>query len=237
MPEKKETKNRAEPEFIGIHSRLLYIQQNIRVPKERTNNERPDDTWRWRSAEDILEAVKPLLAKTGCTVTLSEQPMCIGTALYQVCTATLRDGDGDETSVSTSAREDWKEAYKCAAQISGSAVSYARKYALCGLFAIDGGSPALAEDPDNGTHAAMPSPEPEAAPAPAEPAAPAPQQSAEKGEDPRKPFPQKSSSGWKAGVINARRSGLDRKALREKLDTRYILTDEQFNEFATAAGL
>ena len=90
----------------------------------------------YRSCEDILEAVKPLLKKHGCSILLSDEIVCVGDRNYVVSTATITNGT-DKWSVTGNAREEESKKGMDGAQITGAASSYARKYALNGLFAID----------------------------------------------------------------------------------------------------
>lgn len=114
---------------------LQTIQQKLVAPKGQYNS---FGKYRYRSCEDILQAVKPLLAETETTLTISDEMVEIGGRVYVKATATLSTIDGKQ-SISTTAyaRESESRAGMDASQITGSASSYARKYALNGLFAID----------------------------------------------------------------------------------------------------
>jgi len=116
-----------------LNQKLLAIQSGLKAPKNQRNN---FGGYNYRSAEDILEAVKPLLAKNGCSLTLSDEILCIGDRFYIKAVATITDGN-DSVQVSAFAREDESKKGMDGAQITGSASSYARKYALNGLFCID----------------------------------------------------------------------------------------------------
>lgn len=130
--------------------RLTQIQAALKAPKDNKA-----DKFKFRSAEDILERVKPLLEKTGTAVTLSDDVMLIGERMFLKATAVLRSPDGEIAQASAYAEFDahivvdkyTKEAKKSMSneQATGCASSYARKYALCGLFAIDNSE----NDPDN----------------------------------------------------------------------------------------
>lgn len=135
---------------------LIEIQNTLNVPKERRND---FGKYNYRSAEDILKAVKPLLKQHGCTLLLSDEVKEVGSAytyntqdtkkgtastyngtrIYVEATATLINSAGEKVSVKGLAREEVAKAGMDAAQITGAASSYARKYALNGLFAIDDG--------------------------------------------------------------------------------------------------
>lgn len=112
---------------------LIAIQKELKVPKGQYNS---FGNYRYRSCEDILEAVKPLCHKNGCVLTLSDKPVVVGEWHYIEATATLRTPSG-EISVTASARESGSKKGMDESQITGTASSYARKYALNGLFNID----------------------------------------------------------------------------------------------------
>jgi hypothetical protein len=114
-------------------SRLIEIQKKLKAPKGQYNN---FGKYKYRSCEDILEAVKPILAENGCTLTLSDEIVLIGDRHYVKATARLRGADTDEVAVAY-AREDSEKKGMDGSQITGTASSYARKYALNGLFCID----------------------------------------------------------------------------------------------------
>lgn len=112
---------------------LKNIQQELKAPKNQTNN---FGGYKYRSAEDILEAVKPLLAKYGAQLTLSDDITGVGGRIYVKAAATITDGN-EEKTVTAFAREPEEKRGMDASQITGTASSYARKYALNGLFLID----------------------------------------------------------------------------------------------------
>ena len=116
-----------------MHDKLLKIQTELRVPKNQRNK---FGNYDYRSGEDIVEAAKPLCAKEECTLTLSDEMIAVGNHNYIKATAKLQSGD---TSTETYgwAREADAQKGMSDAQITGSTSSYARKYALNGLFAID----------------------------------------------------------------------------------------------------
>ena len=113
---------------------LLKIQQELKVPKNQFNS---FGNFKYRSAEDILEAVKPLLKKHGCVMTMSDEVVNLGDRYYVKANAVISNNEGKGISVSAFARESEEKKGMDSAQITGSASSYARKYALNGLFAID----------------------------------------------------------------------------------------------------
>lgn len=114
-----------------LHKKLWTIQQTLNAPKNQRNN---FGGYNYRSAEDILEAVKPLLQNI--TLTVSDEIVMFGNRYYVKATATLSDGE-DSISATAFAREEFELKGMTAGQITGATSSYARKYALNGLFCID----------------------------------------------------------------------------------------------------
>ena len=113
---------------------LTEIQSALRAPKNQRNT---FGRYNYRSAEDILEAVKPLLHQHGCTLLLSDDIEQVGNRYYVRATAIIRNANGETETVSALAREEETRKGMDAAQVTGSTSSYARKYALNGLFCID----------------------------------------------------------------------------------------------------
>lgn len=114
-----------------LHKKLWTIQQTLNAPKGQYNN---FGKYSYRSAEDILEAVKPLLQNI--TLMVSDDIVLIGDRYYVKATATVSDGE-DSISATAFAREELELKGMTAGQITGATSSYARKYALNGLFCID----------------------------------------------------------------------------------------------------
>lgn len=112
---------------------LQQIQSELKAPKGQFNS---FGGYKYRSCEDILEALKPVLAKYQAAVILSDEIIQLGERWYVKATATLKTKDGD-LSVSAFAREPLAKKGMDESQITGAASSYARKYALNGLFGID----------------------------------------------------------------------------------------------------
>ena len=137
----------------NLSKKLINIQKALKAPKSNTNS---FGNYKYRSAEDILEAVKPLVHAEGLSLTLTDQVVNVGQANYVKATALLSDGVQEPYQVSAYAREAVTKKGMDDAQITGSASSYARKYALSGLFAIDD-----TKDPDghdNREHVSKPKP-------------------------------------------------------------------------------
>ena len=119
----------------SIRQKLQGIQSSLKAPKGQTNK---FGGYKYRSCEDILTAVKPLLAEWGCSLVLQDDIVEVGGRVYVKATASLADNDSEMAiSASALAREAETKKGMDDAQITGSASSYARKYALNGLFAID----------------------------------------------------------------------------------------------------
>ena len=112
---------------------LIKIQQELKAPKNRHNS---FGDYNYRSCEDILEAVKPLLVKHGALLTLKDDVVEVGGRVYVKATATFIDAEGT-IEVTAFAREAMEKKKMDDSQITGTASSYARKYALNGLFLID----------------------------------------------------------------------------------------------------
>lgn len=119
---------------MSIYETLSNIQVELKAPKNLYNS---FGKYKYRNAESILEAAKPLCAKHGCTLTVSDEVILIGSRYYIKATATVQDKDGNAASTTALAREDETKKGMDGAQITGTASSYARKYALNGLFCID----------------------------------------------------------------------------------------------------
>lgn len=118
---------------MKLHEKLLAIQTKLKAPKGQYNS---FGKYSYRSAEDILEAVKPLNAEQGVLLTITDEIKEVGGRIYVVATATVSDGT-DELKVSAFAREPENKKGMDDSQITGATSSYARKYALNGLYAID----------------------------------------------------------------------------------------------------
>lgn len=113
--------------------KVSQIQGELKAPKNQYNN---FGGYKYRSCEDILEAVKPLIVKVGLVLTVNDEMILVGNRVYVKATAIITDG---ENSISNSAfaREAESKKGMDESQITGSASSYARKYALNGLLCID----------------------------------------------------------------------------------------------------
>ena len=120
---------------MTLKEKLMHIQNELKAPKNLRNN---FGGYNYRNAESILEALKPLLDKYGATVTITDMIVQVGDRTYVNSTATIYDMDGDaKISVEAYAREAETKKGMDDAQVTGATSSYARKYALNGLFLLD----------------------------------------------------------------------------------------------------
>ena len=118
-----------------IYAELMAVQAELKAPKGQHNSFGKYD---YRSAEDIIEAVKPLLKENGLFLTMSDDIVQIGDRYYVKATVSVTDiVTGESVQTSALAREAAQKKGMDESQVTGTASSYARKYALNGLFAID----------------------------------------------------------------------------------------------------
>lgn len=120
---------------MSVHHKLKEIQKKLKAPKNQKNT---FGGYKYRSCEDILESVKPLLYEQDCTLTINDEVVSVMDKVYVKATATLTDCVSDSSVAATAyAREQENAKAMSDPQITGSCSSYARKYALNGLFCID----------------------------------------------------------------------------------------------------
>lgn len=122
---------------MNIREKLLQVQSKLRAPKSQSND---FGHYKYRSCEDILEALKPLLMELKTLLVLSDEVKFIENRFYVIATATFSDTEppeGETISVTAWARENDIQKGMNEAQITGSVSSYARKYCLNGMFLID----------------------------------------------------------------------------------------------------
>lgn len=114
---------------------LQHIQTELKAPKNQKNN---FGGYKYRNLESILENVKPLLNKYNAVLTITDDIITVGERIYVKAIATIMSvEDGDNITVSAYAREDVAKKGMDLSQLTGACSSYARKYALNGLFCID----------------------------------------------------------------------------------------------------
>ena len=122
-------------ETNNVYIKLVNIQSTLKAPKSQFNS---FGKYNYRSCEDILEGLKPILKEEKALVILDDNIVQIGNRFYVEATATLIDAEtGEKVSTKALAREDETKKGMDLAQVTGSVSSYARKYALNGLFCID----------------------------------------------------------------------------------------------------
>ena len=122
-------------DIYTLYDRLQFVQRDLKAPKNQYNS---FGKYRYRSCEDILEGVKPILQKYDSAITLSDSIELIGDRYYVKATATFYNCMTGESITNTAyARESDDKKGMDASQITGTASSYARKYALNGLLLID----------------------------------------------------------------------------------------------------
>lgn len=120
---------------MSVYEKLSKVQSELKAPKGQYNS---FGKYKYRSCEDILEAVKPLNAKHGVVLTVGDEVVEISNRFYVKATATLVDIESGEKVTNTAlAREDDAKKGMDGSQITGTASSYARKYCLNGLYCID----------------------------------------------------------------------------------------------------
>jgi len=143
---------------MSIIKKLQAIQSELEVPKSQYNS---FGKYHYRNAEDILAAAKPICIKHGCLLTVADELIQLGDRFYVKATAKLLTDDKDDPfhiETTAYAREELTKKGMDSAQVTGAASSYARKYALNGLFCIDDvkdadhGKPETKEEPKKATY-------------------------------------------------------------------------------------
>lgn len=132
---------------MNIYEKMLKIQTELKAPKNQFNK---FGNYSYRSCEDIQEGVKPLLKSTNTVLTITDDLVLIGDRYYIKSTAILHDCESQECISNIGfAREELDKKGMDSSQITGSTSSYARKYALNGLFCIDDVKDADTQKPDD----------------------------------------------------------------------------------------
>jgi hypothetical protein len=135
---------------LTLNEKLVIIQSALKAPKGAYNS---FGKYNYRSCEDILEALKPILLVNNCYLVIGDEIKLIGDRYYVEATAMITCGDSGKSIVAkASARENESQPGMNAAQITGSASSYSRKYALGGLFCIDDTKDADTQDNSSGEY-------------------------------------------------------------------------------------
>lgn len=141
---------------MSIYETLAAIQTSLVAKKDKFNK---FGGYSYRSAESILESLKPHLKQHSCTIKLDDEMQEVGGRVYVKATATLTNAEGEAVSASAYAREAVSRKGMDDSQLTGATSSYARKYALGGLFAIDDSSDADSMD-NSQQHAQQAAPQP-----------------------------------------------------------------------------
>ena len=119
----------------NVYMKLVEVQSELKAPKSQFNK---FGNYAYRNCEDILEALKPILNKVKAIVNISDEVVLVGERYYIKATVKFIDAEtGEIVEASAMAREEENKKGMDASQLTGSTSSYARKYALNGLFAID----------------------------------------------------------------------------------------------------
>ena len=201
---------------MNIDEKLAAVQQELKAPKDKKNT---FAGYNYRSAENILEAVKPVLAKHKCTIWLGDEIVEIGGRVYVKANALFVDTEKGDISLNgtTYAREAAEKKGLDASQVTGTASSYARKYALNGLLLIDD-----TKDADTDEYQKQTASEPEKY-------IKVTSNTSEKAPD----SPEKRLSEEKKGIIRAlaKQANIDIEATGEYLDT---MTDKRGNAMIVA---
>jgi len=198
--------------IMELHDKLVQIQFELKAPKSQKNS---FGKYNYRSAEDILESLKPHLKKYGLSLTLSDDIKELDTGIpYVVATATLSDGENVLTATSMAGIDPNKKGQDLS-QTFGSASSYARKYAMNGLFMIDDTKDADATN-DHGKGSKGDS-EPSSSSKPS-----------------AKPLMTKTQFD---NALKAYNNGDEsvKNSVRERLESKYTLTEEQVKTFFNKA--
>jgi len=137
----------AETKKMGIYEKLMIVQQTLKAPKNQFNS---FGKYHYRSCEDILEGLKPCLKEVKAAVTIDDEIVEMGGRVYVKATAHFHDAETGEMITNTAyAREPETKTGMDLAQLTGATSSYARKYALNGLFMIDDNKDADTDESKN----------------------------------------------------------------------------------------
>lgn len=188
-----------------MEDKLLTIQQSLKVPKDKNNT---FAGFKYRNAEGILEKVKPLLERHKLTLTLDDDIVAVGGRVYVKSTARLSDKT-TAVEISAFAREQELKKGMDEAQITGSASSYARKYALSGLFLLDDGNdPDSHDNSSEGSKTATDEPE----------------------DEPNKDYPATDKTKAYMNGLYKQRIGTDEKDLKQYILDQYGWTPEELTQ-------
>ena len=120
---------------MSVYKKLIEVHSKLKAPKNQYNS---FGKYSYRNCEDILEALKPILKEVGATIIISDEVVSVNERYYVKATVKFIDTEtGEVVEASANAREEDNKKGMDSSQLTGSTSSYARKYALNGLFAID----------------------------------------------------------------------------------------------------
>lgn len=213
---------------------LHHIQQNLDVPKTRKASAPDGREFLYRSADDIMAAVKPLLKERRLVLSFNVTPTVVGPFIYITVDAILMNASGDCISASGVAREETRSARMSSPQETGSATTYATKYALNALFCLDDSDGGPSPDPDSVT---TPKEEPkedkgnEGEPQEAskkETKAPAPEKETKEPQKKEKPDLIPGTELWVRVVDRSVKQGLTPEALNQKIHKAFRITGEDY---------
>ena len=234
MSEEKKQGGAVDISKLSIHDKLVLVQSVLKAPKNQRNK---FGNYNYRSAEDILEAVKPLVHKVGAYVKIWDDIVMVGPRIYVKATVEFHDASHPDSAPITTtafAREEEEKKGMDGSQVTGAASSYARKYALNGMFCIDDTKDSDATN-DHGKGGGQP----EVKKNPVGSAVAAAQQAAKPQVNP------KYKSVWKAYVEHPSNAGLDQQQLKDGFNNLRITiigkekkaaeyTDDDWDKLASA---
>ena len=216
MPENNKSRNPAGVKDT-LFAKLRDIQSRLRSPKDQ----RSEEGWSYRSAEDIIRNLRPLLQEHGLHIRFEEWPVMVGGWNYITCILTLSDDDGNSIATRTAIREHPAEVNRSASQITGSCITYAHKAALSDLFALDSSAGDDMEDPDRRQHTVYNQQ--------------APAQSAPQRGDSRIPL-YEGAPEWNVEINRIRNSKEPESAVQGRLLATYQLSRQAFARLMAEAG-
>lgn len=200
----------AGPEAMTLRAKLRDIQSRLKCPKDQKSEE----GWSFRSAEDIIANLRPLLDEHGLLIRFQEFPIVVGSWIYINCFVFLEDDEGGSISAQTAIREHPAENGRSSSQITGSAISYAHKAVLSDLFALDNSRSAEMEDPDRRIHHVI---------SDFGPVKETPQYAAAE-----RPVLNRNSPQWGQEVVRIQQSKEGREAIRKRICAAYQITRNDF---------
>ena len=204
---------------LTLNAKLRDIQERLRSPTDQKSEE----GWSYRSAEDIIANLRPLLKQHGLLIRFQEMPMMVGVWNYINCVLYLEDDNGNSICTQTSIREHPAEVNRSASQITGSCISYAHKAVLSDMFALDNSASEDMEDPDRRQHTVYNG------------QAPAQQAADPVHPDSRVPL-MEGTPAWEAELNRIRAGKETRDQLLKRILRTYQISEPAFNRLLSLAG-